>query len=152
MPARVITPQDIQQKLRDLQAQYPGFVLRADRADDRCRTIGTTLHVPQDWPKYAPANQWVRLSHEEIHLRDYARYGTIGFLLRYLWPSWRWYFESEAFTVEMRAVVEAYGTERLHEKRQGYIDTLSGADYYWMRSRAAVTQWVDATIAGLVGG
>ena len=152
MPARVITSWDIQQKIHDLQAQCPGFVLAADRTDDRCRTIGRVLHVPGAWPKYAPANQWVRLAHEEVHLHDYARYGTVGFLLRYLWPSWRWYFESEAFAVEMRAVIEAYGVERLHEKRQGYIDTLSGADYYWMRSQAKVTQWVDQAIAGLVGG
>ena len=152
MPSRVITSQDVQQKLRDLQTSYPGFVLRADQADDRCRTRGTTIHTPQAWPKYAPANQWVRLAHEGVHLAQYNRYGTVGFLLRYLWPSWRWQFESEAFAVEMRAVVEAYSPERLHEKRQGYIDTLSGADYYWMRSRSVVTQWVDQTIAGMVGG
>ena len=151
MPSRVITSQDIQQKLRDLQTQYPGFRLVADRDSDRCRTVGTTLHVPQEWPKYAPMNQWVRLAHEEVHLAQYNRYGTVGFLLSYLWPSWRWQLESEAFVVEMRAVVEAYSADRLHEKRQRYIDTLSRGDYYWMRSRAAVAQWVDQTITGLVG-
>ena len=149
MPFRVITAQDIQQKLRDLQTSYYGFALVADRADDRCRTVGTAIHAPQDWPKYAPMNQWVRLAHEEVHLVQYNRYGTVGFLLRYLWPSWRWQLESEAFAVEMRAVVEAYGPDRLRKKRQEYIDTLSGGDYYWMRSRSAVTQWVDQTIASL---
>lgn len=43
------------------------------------------------------------LRHEQKHVEQYARYGTIGFLVRYAWYSLRYGYQRNPLEVEARA-------------------------------------------------
>ena len=156
MPRKVVTEDDINQLLADLHTKHPDFkLITKDTTSERCTTIGTTISVPRTWNQLPPAQRYIRLHHEAVHLGQFQRYGTLGFLLRYtLWPVpvgsayTRYTWEREAFLAEMQAIVEVYGPEALHAKREYYLQQFTGKPYYWAWMwPGSAARWVDRMIA-----
>ena len=64
-------------------------------------TIGRTVRIR--YAKDEPEAFGV-LAHECVHVQQYARYGFVGFSLRYLWYSLRYGYERNPLEVEARDV------------------------------------------------
>lgn len=72
--------------------------------------LGRTIHL---WgvsrAEFLADTAWVR--HELMHVEQYRRYGTIGFLFRYTWESVRRGYRNNYLEVEARAVEEGEKVE-----------------------------------------
>jgi hypothetical protein len=148
---RTITPDDVAGLLRDLTAAYPGFALgRKVSQSERCTTWQNQVYIPQDWDTFAPARQWVRLTHEAVHLAQFQALGTWGFAWRYLVPSGRFRLEQPAYAAEFQAVADVYSLETLRARRAYYIALLSGWGYYFAASEADAAAWVDMAMAAVL--
>lgn len=148
-----VTQVMVAQLLQTLQGYYPDLCLVQKASilpgSGRCTTVGQTIYVSTLWNTLAPATQYLKLQHEMVHLEQFAEHGTVGYLWRYAFPSYRWEFECDAYYHEMKAFVQMYGIEALQLKREYYLSTMSGRSYYWMRSAPEIAVWLDATILDL---
>jgi hypothetical protein len=63
--------------------------------------IGNTIHL-YNCSKADFLNNERWLKHEMCHLRQYKQYGTLGFLIRYVWESLRHGYYQNKFEVEAR--------------------------------------------------
>jgi hypothetical protein len=146
-----ITAASVQQFLADLRQRYPDFrLVTKSTSSDRCTTWGTLIYVPETWDLLSPITQWIRLKHESVHLEQFQRYGTIRFLWQYLWPSTRYAIEQQAYREEFVAICQALGAQALQQKRDYYVNLLSGSAYYYCASRAKAQVWVDQTITTVI--
>lgn len=144
---RTITADDVAGLLRALTAAYPGFALRRKVSDsERCTAWKNQVFVPQDWDTFAPARQWVRLTHEAVHLAQFQALGPWGYSWRYLIPAWRFSLEQPAYAAEFQAYADVSGLEALRARRAYYIALLSGWGYYFAASEADAAAWVDAAM------
>jgi hypothetical protein len=165
--------------LADISVEIPGFrVVRKDQSlfqrlihaalvavtfgAQRCyltryqTTIGRTVYVTSDWDSRPPADRYVTMRHERVHLRQFRRYTLVGMSLLYLLLplplglAWfRARLEWEAYVEGMRAAVEVFG--RAHVESRAYRERIvaqftSGA-YGWMWPfRRSVERWYDAAL------
>lgn len=64
--------------------------------------LGRTIHLYNvSREKFLADEEWVK--HERCHVRQYKKYGFVGFLVRYLWESIRHGYYNNRFEVEARA-------------------------------------------------
>ena len=133
--------------IREIQAEFPSFRIRAkhesklQRAIDvalkivtlgtqraymtRYHTVlGTTLWVPTYWDEEDDVARYVLLRHERVHLRQRRRYGMIGMAVIYLLPILplglalgRARIELEAYAETLRATAEVHGIERARDPK-----------------------------------
>lgn len=61
-------------------------------------TLGHTIHVRSESPLSAST-----MRHELVHVRQFERYGFVGFLVRYLWQCARYGYRNAPLEVEARA-------------------------------------------------
>lgn len=61
-------------------------------------TLRNTIHVRH--PYYLPPHI---LRHELVHVNQWAWYGVVGFLVRYLWQCARYGYRSAPLEIEARA-------------------------------------------------
>lgn len=88
---------------RSLLAKIAAFNLRSG---NMALVLGKTIHLHQvTAEEFLKNERWVR--HEVCHLQQYKRYGTIGFLARYLGESLRNGYDRNRFELEARAAEEA---------------------------------------------
>jgi hypothetical protein len=119
----------------------------------RCTTWDTTIYVPSDWYALPPAQRAISLTHEAVHLAQFARLGTWRFGLQYATPWGRTALEREAFAAEFGTVLEAYGQNALLARRAYYIEQFTGKAYYWCDPwPGSAAAWVDGQFAAFVPG
>jgi hypothetical protein len=122
-------------------------------------TLGHTIYVPDDFDAWRPERAWEILRHEDVHVRQFERFGWIGMLLLYgLLPLpmglayGRARLEWEAYAETLRAVAEAEGiaaakSRALHDE---IVRRFTGPDYGWMWPfPSAVRGWINEAIAAI---
>ena len=63
--------------------------------------IGNTIHLYNtSKEEFLQDEKW--LKHELCHIRQYKEYGLVGFLIRYLFESWRRGYYNNKYEVEAR--------------------------------------------------
>jgi len=71
------------------------------KSDTVAIVVGRTIHLWNSSRAAFLSNQrW--LKHELCHIRQYERYGTVRFIVLYLWESWRHGYYNNRFEVEAR--------------------------------------------------
>ena len=154
-----ITPDDVTRLWGTMVSEYRA-VMKYKPASvpgaSRCATLGRVVWVPQDWESYTPSDQYILLTHESVHLAQFAKYGLFGFLSRYLLlplpvglAAYRYKIECEAYKSEMQAVFTIFGGEHLRALTKHYQNALRG--YYWACIvPGAINSWVTNTIESVI--
>jgi hypothetical protein len=115
------------------------------------------LWVPDSWDTMIPADRFILLRHERVHLRQRARMGDVVMGFLYLFPlfpiglAWgRARIEWEAYEETIRATFEVYGASGVERARGEIVRRFTSADYGWMWPfPKVVNRWYDRTVASL---
>ena len=85
-------------KERSLLARIAAFKLKTDSV---AMVIGKTIHLHNvSRHEFISNERWLR--HEQCHLHQYHRHGTLSFLARYLWESARRGYYNNKYEAEAR--------------------------------------------------
>jgi hypothetical protein len=124
--------------------------------------IGTRIYLPAGWDERAPAERYVTLRHEAVHLRQFARFGLLPMAVAYLlfplpmgfaWARAR--IEWEAYAETFRATAEVFGLDaaRSPALREYIVSQYVGPAYgYMLPRRRVVDRWIDRVLAELTAG
>lgn len=122
-------------------------------------TLGSTIYVPSDWEGRSPADRYVTLRHEAIHLRQFRRLTWLGMALLYLLPIFpvglalgRTLLERRAYAETLRAIAEVRGGHALGDPalRARIVRQFTSGAYGWMWPfPRAVEAWFDRTVAAI---
>ncbi len=107
--------QRIRIRERSWLARIAAFKLRSSGA---ALVWGRTVHLHRITAIQFLSNQRLLL-HELCHVRQYQRYGFVGFLARYLWLSVRYGYYHNPLEVEARAAEE----EEVAGSEEGMVDS-----------------------------
>ena len=120
-------------------------------------TIGRTVYVTPDWDERDPADRYVIMCHERIHLRQFRRYTFLGMAFLYLLVPlpmgaayFRARFEREAYEETLRAAAEVHGIAHIQqaEFRERIVKQFLGPSYGWMWPfRRSIDAWYERTVA-----
>lgn len=119
-------------------------------------TIGNTVYTGRNWVDMPPIQKATILRHEQVHMRQRKRMGTVRYALYYLfWPlpiifaAGRRNLEMEAYTESLLAYEEYYGVEALKqpEFRNKVIGNFTSPSYFWMWPfRSRIERWYDGVV------
>jgi hypothetical protein len=122
-------------------------------------TIGKTVYVTDDWDDRSALDRYVTMRHEAVHLRQFRRWTLPGMALLYVFlplplglAYFRARFEKEAYAETIRATAEAYGMERVRDRRfrDQIIGQFTGPSYGWMWPfRRSLERWYDRVVSSL---
>jgi hypothetical protein len=168
--------------LADIRVEFPRFrVVRKDRCrlqraihqllcaltlgrmrgylDHYQTTIGQTVYVTADWDRRSPAERYVTMRHERVHLRQFRTFTLPGMAVLYLLVplpaglAWcRARFEKQAYAETIRAAAEVHGVEhvRCPDFRDRILAQFTGPSYGWMWPfRRGIERWYDSVVASL---
>jgi hypothetical protein len=119
--------------------------------------IARTIYVPLEWPKRSPAERYVTMRHEAVHLRQAKRYGIVAMSFLYAIPFFpvglaygRARIEWEAYAETFRAAAEVWGPRRARAMREHVLLQFTSGAYLWMWPfRAQVNAWIDEVLSTL---
>lgn len=179
---RAIGEADYERYLEELKREFPGlrivskegdafseriaFLLRTvtlgaqnTYLEHYTTVLGRTIYVPTSWSRMKPADRYIVLRHEAVHLRQAKRLTSVGMTLLYAWPifpvglAWgRAMLEWEAYRETIRTTAEVYGREaaRSDALRSRIRSQFTSGAYGWMWPfPAQVDSWIDDALAEL---
>ena len=99
MPGQPLTNLDFKIKKNSWQAKIAARKMHSHAV---AMVLGKTIHLHNITPEEF-LNDGRLLKHELCHVRQYQQHGYIGFLIKYLWESYRKGYYNNKFEVEARA-------------------------------------------------
>lgn len=122
-------------------------------------TLGATVYVPVSWSDWSPAERYLILRHEAVHVAQFQRYGWPLMAMLYLFlplpfglAAGRAWLEWEAYAETLKATWQLRGAEAARDPslRAHIVGRFTGPDYAWMWVHGKTVEgWIDRTLASL---